>query len=82
MATCIHPGLVSRLFIPSLYSDGKIFHLLVSFPFFAAHCIYSMNTLPWAIYCWLHTCVYVLLSELCYLCTPTFIATIANMDKL
>ena len=35
--------------------------------------------LPGAIYC-LHTCcVYVMLLELCYVCTPTFIATIANM---
>ena len=36
--------------------------------------------MPGAIYCCLHTCcVYVVLSELCYVCTPTFIATIANM---
>ena len=40
------------------------------------------NILPGVIYCWLHACVYVVLSELCYLCTPTFIATIANMDQL
>ena len=35
--------------------------------------------MPGAIYCCLHTCcVYVVLSEVCYVCTPTFIATIAN----
>ena len=38
--------------------------------------------MPGAIYCCLHTCcVYVVLSELCYVCTPTFIATIANMGQ-
>ena len=40
------------------------------------------NILPGAIYCCLHTCcVYVMLSEVCYVCTPTFIATIANMGQ-
>ena len=35
--------------------------------------------MPGAIYCCLHTCcVYVVLLEVCYVCTPTFIATIAN----
>ena len=34
--------------------------------------------MPGAIYCCLHTCcVYVVLSEVCYVCMPTFIATIA-----
>ena len=41
------------------------------------------NILPGAIYCCLHTCcVYVVLSELCYVCTPTFIATIASVGQL
>ena len=52
--------------------------------FFATHCILALrNILPGAIYCCLHTCcVYVVLSEVCYVCMPTFIATIANMGRL
>ena len=84
MATCIHS---SRSCLLPFYTipifpllNRKIFHLLVSFLFFAAHCILALrNILPGAIYCCLHTCcVYVVLSEVCYVCMPTFIATIAN----
>ena len=52
--------------------------------FFLLHTAYIQfyalrNILPGAIYCCLHTCcVYVVLSEVCYVCTPTFIARIAN----
>ena len=39
--------------------------------------------LPEAICCCLQTCnVDVVLLELCYVCMPTFIATIANMGQL
>ena len=85
MATCIHS---SRSCLPPFYTipvfpllNRKIFHLLVSFLFFAAHCILALrNILPGAIYCCLHTCcVYVMLLEVCYVCMPTFIATIANI---
>ena len=88
MATCIHS---SRSCLLPFYTipifpllNRKIFHLLVSFLFFAAHCILALrNILPGAIYCCLHTCcVYVMLSEVCYVCMPTFIATIANMGWL
>ena len=80
MATCIHS---SRSCLLPFYTipifpllNRKIFHLLVSFLFFAAHCILALrNILPGAIYCCLHTCcVYVMLSEVCYVCMPTFIA--------
>ena len=41
------------------------------------------NILPEAIYYCLHTCcVYVVLSELCYVSMPTFIATISHMGQL
>ena len=86
MATCIHS---SRSCLPPFYTipifpllNRKIFHLLVSFllhiKFYALR-----NILPGAIYCCLHTCcVNVVLSELCYVCMPTFIATIGNnMDQ-
>ena len=87
MATCINS---SRSCLPPFYTipifpllNRKIFHLLVFFLYFLLHTAYIScclrNILPGAIYCWLHTCVYVVLSELCYPCTPTFIATIANI---
>ena len=79
--TSIHPGLVSLLFIPSLYSFLKIFHLLASFLFCCTLHIklYALRNILPAIYCCLHTCcVYVVLSELGYVWTPTFIATIAS----
>ena len=74
MATCIHS---SRSCLLPFYTipifpllNLKIFHLLVSFLFFAAHCILALrNILPAVIYCCLHTCcVYVMLSEVCYVC--------------
>ena len=88
MVTCIHS---SRSCLPPLYTipifpllNRKIFHLLVSFLFFCCtlHIIFyaQRNILPEAIHCCLHTCcVYVVLSKLCYVCMPTFIATITNI---
>ena len=72
MATCIHS---SRSCLPPFYTipifpllNRKIFHLLVSFLFFCCTLHITLrNILPGAIYCCLHTCcVYVVLSELCY----------------
>ena len=41
-----------------------------------------MIIMPGAIFCCLlNSCLYAVLWELCYVCTPTFIATIANMDQ-
>ena len=86
MATSIHSSLSCLLpfytipIFPLL--NRKIFHLHLS-PFFfccTPHIkFYALrNILPGAIYCCLHTCcVNVVLSELCYVCTPTFIATMA-----
>ena len=76
MATCINS---SRSCLLPFYTI-PIFplYLLVSLLHTALR-----NILPGAIYCCLHTCcVYVVLSEVCYVCMPTFIATIANMGQL
>ena len=61
MATCIHSSRSCPLpfytipIFPLL--NRKIFHLLVSFLFFAAHCILALrNILPEAICCCLQTC--------------------------
>ena len=88
MATSIHPGLVSLLFIPSYIPsfNSKDFSFTCLLSFFAAHCILilcSEEYIAWGYLllftqlC-LHSCVYVVLLELCYVCMPTFIATIAN----
>ena len=70
--------------------NRKIFHLLVSFLFLdvatrpITFLFYSLrNILPEASCCCLATSYfYAALLELCYVCTPTFIATIANMGQL
>ena len=74
----LSPSFLYHPYIPSFKLKDFSFTCLLSF--FAAHCIYALrNILPGAIYCCLHTCcVYVVLSEVCYVCTPTFIATVAN----
>ena len=72
----------SHPYIPSFKSKDFSFTCLLSFFCCTLH-ITLRNILPGAIYCCLHTCcVYVVLSELCYVCTPTFIATIATMGQL
>ena len=86
MATCIHS---SRSCLLPFYTipifpllNRKIFHLSPFFFCCTLHikCYALRNIiLPGDIYCCLHTCcVYVMLSEVCYVCMPTFIATIAN----
>ena len=77
----LSPSFLYHPYIPSFKSKDFSFTCLLSF--FAAHCILALrNILPGAIYCCLHTCcVYVVLSEVCYVCMPTFIATIANMGR-
>ena len=83
METCIHSSRSCLPFytipiFPLFKSNDFSFACLLFFfcilKFFALR-----NILPWAIYC---TCVYVVLSELCYACTPNFSATIANMGQL
>ena len=81
MGTCIiHPGLVYTIPIFPLL-NRNIFHLLVSFLFFAPHCILNLMRgillLPGAIYCCLRRVVG---SVLCRY--TNFHATIANMGQL
>ena len=83
MATCINS---SRSCLPPFYTipifphlNRKIFHLLVSFLFFAALCILSSeeyNSLRL-----LFTHLLCLCRVVGIVCTPTFIATIANMGQ-
>ena len=84
IATCSHSCrscLPSFLHHPSLPSfKFKVFSFIcrtVHIKFYALR-----NLLPEAIYCCLHTCcVSVVLSEMCYVCTPTFLAKLANMGQ-
>ena len=94
MATSIHPSIpvlspsfLYHPYIPSLESKDFSFTCLLSF-FGCTRPItvlfYSLrNILPEAICCCLATSYfYAALLELCYVCTPTFIATIVNMGQL
>ena len=68
----LSPSFLYHPYIPSFKSKDFSFTCLLSF-FFAAHCTLRNNIIiiAWG-YLLLFTRVYVVLSELCYVCTPTF----------